>query len=173
MHACRIFDTVKHRVHDVYIVCNLALTLYGYLWTGFGWWIQFIRLVLFASFLLPGFSQMIFFYYFSPRVIRSVPYGTKPRNVMDIYLPRRRWRKKGVCPVVVYVTGGAWIIGYKGEVPKPVRRVCGRECLLENCVGVDGGYVVMLHVCGAWCSVGCPFCKKAEPAWNSRFLLGL
>ena len=69
---------------------------------------------MFAGFLMPGFSQMIAFYYFSPRVIRSVPYGTNPRNVLDIYLPRSRWRKKGPCPVVIYVTGGAWIIGYKG-----------------------------------------------------------
>jgi prenylcysteine alpha-carboxyl methylesterase len=71
-------------------------------------------LVMFAGFLMPGFSQMIAFYYFSPRVIRSVPYGTNPRNVLDIYLPRSRWRKKGPCPVIIYVTGGAWIIGYKG-----------------------------------------------------------
>lgn len=65
--------------------------------------------------LLPGFSQMIAFYFFSPRLYRSVPYGTNPRNRLDIYLPRRKWRKAGKCSVVIYVTGGAWTIGYKGK----------------------------------------------------------
>jgi prenylcysteine alpha-carboxyl methylesterase len=39
----------------------------------------------------------------------------QPRNRLDIFLPRRKWRGKGPLPVVVYVTGGAWTIGYKGE----------------------------------------------------------
>ena len=40
----------------------------------------------------------------------------QPRNLLDLYLPRRKRLKSGdskKLPVVVFVTGGAWIIGYK------------------------------------------------------------
>jgi prenylcysteine alpha-carboxyl methylesterase len=114
----------------VLLVSNLALKLYGYLFTGLSWWIQFLRLLMFAALLMPGFSQMILFYYFSPRVIRSVPYGTQSRNVLDIYLPRRKWRRKGSCPVVIYVTGGAWIIGYKAWGALFARRLSQRGILV-------------------------------------------
>lgn len=73
---------------------------------------------------------MILFYFFSPRLLRSIPYGTKPRNRLDVYLPRRRWRKKGPCPVVIYVTGGAWTIGYKAWGALFGRRLSQRGVLV-------------------------------------------
>lgn len=54
---------------------------------------------------------MLLFYFFSPRVLRSVAYGPKPRQRCDIYIPRNRWLKQGPRPVVIFITGGAWIIG--------------------------------------------------------------
>ena len=117
---------------------------------------------------------MVVFYFFAPRMLRSVPYGVEvsraegpapslrsscdpwhckfcagrldtqesqsfqesvrpqpatpnppsaldtclqSRNVMDIYVPRKKWRRKGPRPVGIFITGGAWIIGYKGERP--------------------------------------------------------
>jgi prenylcysteine alpha-carboxyl methylesterase len=56
--------------------------------------VQALRLLLYSLLLLPGFSQMLLFYFFSPRVIRSVPYGPKPRQRADVYLPRAKWMKK-------------------------------------------------------------------------------
>jgi hypothetical protein len=47
---------------------------------GWRWTINFWRLVLFAVLLLPGFAQMIAFYFLSPRLLRSVPYGLKVRQ---------------------------------------------------------------------------------------------
>ena len=44
---------------------------------GWRWYVNFWRLVLFATLLLPGFLQMVAFYFFSPRLLRSVPYGDK------------------------------------------------------------------------------------------------
>ena len=73
---------------------------------------------------------MIAFYFFSPRLYRSVPYGTKPRNRLDIYLPRKKWRKQGKCPVVIYVTGGAWTIGYKAWGALFGRRLSQRGVLV-------------------------------------------
>ena len=49
---------------------------------------------------------MMLFYFLSSRVIRSVPYGVESRNALDIYLPRKKWRRMGPCPVIIYVTGG-------------------------------------------------------------------
>ena len=124
---CRLSEIIHRRISDILLVSNLAWKLYGYLFTGLSWWVQFIRLLLFALFLMPGFSQMMIFYYFSPRVIRSVPYGIQSRNVLDIYLPRRKWRRKGPCPVVIYVTGGAWIIGYKGMNVYQASKILNRD----------------------------------------------
>lgn len=42
---------------------------------GWRWYVSFWRLVLFAVLLLPGFMQMMAFYFFSPRMLRSIPYG--------------------------------------------------------------------------------------------------
>lgn len=42
---------------------------------GWRWSASFWRLVAFAALLMPGFAQMIVFYFFSPRMLRSVPYG--------------------------------------------------------------------------------------------------
>ncbi|KAK9741982.1 hypothetical protein RND81_03G141200 [Saponaria officinalis] len=38
----------------------------------------------------------------------SLIYGDQPRNRFDLYLPRNTDGRK---PVVIFVTGGAWIIG--------------------------------------------------------------
>ena len=39
----------------------------------------------------------------------------QPRNRLDIFLPRKHWRREGPRPTVVFVTGGAWTIGYKAS----------------------------------------------------------
>lgn len=46
------------------------------------------------------------FYLMSRRVLRSITYGPKPRNRLDMYVPRNHWHNPDVCvPVVIYVTG--------------------------------------------------------------------
>nr|KJB06303.1 hypothetical protein B456_001G082500 [Gossypium raimondii] len=59
---------------------------------------------------MPGFLQVAYCYFFSSQVRRSIVYGDQPRNRLDLYLPINT---NGPKPVVVFVTGGAWIIGYK------------------------------------------------------------
>lgn len=59
---------------------------------------------------MPGFLQVAYYYFFSSQVQRSVIYGEQPRNRLDLYLPINN---NGSKPVVAFVTGGAWIIGYK------------------------------------------------------------
>ncbi|MBA0782858.1 hypothetical protein Gotri_000679 [Gossypium trilobum] len=55
-------------------------------------------------------TSIAFYYFFSRQVRRSIIYGEKPRNRLDLYLPKT---SQGTKPVVAFITGGAWIIGYK------------------------------------------------------------
>lgn len=59
---------------------------------------------------MPGFLQVAYYYFFSSQVRRSIVYGDQPRNRLDLFLPANSGEPK---PVVIFVTGGAWIIGYK------------------------------------------------------------
>lgn len=48
---------------------------------------SFWCLVLFSVLLLPGFLQMVVFYFVSPRVLRSIPYGLQVRCCQALLLP--------------------------------------------------------------------------------------
>jgi len=88
--------------------------------------IHSIRLILFVVVLTPGWIKLLRYWFFSPLIIRNIKFGkgAKYRNLLDIYLPVpiiestvndssvKNFHKSGV-PVVVFVSGGAWIIGYK------------------------------------------------------------
>ena len=61
---------------------------------------------------------MLIYYGFSSKIIRNVNYGegSLKRNLLDIYLPSSDISNNSSTrktPVVIFVTGGAWIIGYK------------------------------------------------------------
>lgn len=72
--------------------------------------VKFLALGCYAFLLFPGFVQVGYHYFFSHQIRRGVVYGDEPRNRLDLYLPKDT---KGPKPVVAFVTGGAWIIGYK------------------------------------------------------------
>uniref|UniRef100_A0A0D3ERQ7 Carboxylesterase type B domain-containing protein n=1 Tax=Oryza barthii TaxID=65489 RepID=A0A0D3ERQ7_9ORYZ len=75
---------------------------------------QLLALTIYAILLMPGFLQVLswftvgYYYFFSSQVRRSIVYGEQPRNRLDLYIPKDINRP---CPVVAFVTGGAWIIG--------------------------------------------------------------
>ena len=54
----------------------------------------------------------------------------QPRNRLDIFLPRKHWRREGPRPTVVFVTGGAWTIGYKAWGALLARRLSQRGVLV-------------------------------------------
>ncbi|GLC41942.1 hypothetical protein PLESTF_000103000 [Pleodorina starrii] len=71
-----------------------------------------VCLMLYSLLLMPGFLRMIVYYFFSKNVVRGIVYGPKPRQRLDLYFPPDA--RNGVTyPVVIYITGGAWTIGYK------------------------------------------------------------
>ncbi|DBA78860.1 hypothetical protein WJX77_001686 [Trebouxia sp. C0004] len=116
---------------DTFLVARLALKLFAYLGGGGTWVFRLLRLCLYTCLLMPGFAQMVFFYFLSSRVIRSVAYGKKPRQRLDIFVPKHHWKENDTLrPVVIYVTGGAWTIGYKAWGSLLGRRLSKHGCLV-------------------------------------------
>lgn len=103
-------DEVGHAAAETYLVTKLSFRLLRYLGIGYRWMTKLAALGLYALFLTPGFIQVGWYYFFDKRIHRSIVYGQKPRNRLDLYLPENLETPK---PVVAFVTGGAWIIGYK------------------------------------------------------------
>ena len=69
------------------------------------------RLLTFVLLLMPGFLIFLKYYLTHPKL--NIPYGPSSRNMLDIYpivLPSNTNPPR---PVLVFLTGGAWIIGYK------------------------------------------------------------
>ncbi|KAF8399200.1 hypothetical protein HHK36_015065 [Tetracentron sinense] len=77
---------------------------------GYRWIKRFLALGCYSILIMPGFFQVAYYYFSSSQVRRGVVYGDQPRNKLDLYLPINN---DGPKPVVAFVTGGAWIIGYK------------------------------------------------------------
>lgn len=101
---------VGHAAAETYLITRLTFRLLTYLGLGYRWIIKFLALGCYALFLMPGFIQIAYYYYFSKCVRRSIIYGEEPRNRLDLYIPENMDEPK---PVVAFITGGAWIIGYK------------------------------------------------------------
>ncbi|CAH8313461.1 unnamed protein product [Eruca vesicaria subsp. sativa] len=101
---------IGHAAAETYLITRLSFDLLGYLGVGYRWITRLLALTCYAILLMPGFLQVAYHYFFSPQVRRSIVYGNQPRNRLDLYIPPTN---DGLKPVVVFVTGGAWIIGYK------------------------------------------------------------
>ncbi|KAJ7292329.1 hypothetical protein O6H91_Y284900 [Diphasiastrum complanatum] len=102
-HSLREDDRTSFLLHISFIIVR-------YLRAGFRWIAKFVALGLYSLFLLPGFVQIGWYYFFSPHVQRNIAYGEGRRNRLDLYIPEKPNKQK---PAVAFVTGGAWIIGYK------------------------------------------------------------
>ncbi|KAI7997606.1 putative isoprenylcysteine alpha-carbonyl methylesterase ICMEL1 [Camellia lanceoleosa] len=93
-------------------ITRLCSDLLRYLGVGYRWMKRFLGLGCYAFLLFPGFVQVGFHYFYSSQVRRGIVYGDQPRNscagLICTYLKIVMAR-----PVVTFVTGGAWIIGYK------------------------------------------------------------
>ncbi|KHG23481.1 Isoprenylcysteine alpha-carbonyl methylesterase ICME -like protein [Gossypium arboreum] len=97
---------VGHVAAETFYLSGLCFKLLSYLGVGYRWITRFLALGCYAMLLMP----VAFYYFFSRQVRRSIIYGEKPRNRLDLYLPKTSQGRK---PVVAFITGGAWIIGYK------------------------------------------------------------
>ncbi|KAI4366739.1 hypothetical protein MLD38_022578 [Melastoma candidum] len=101
---------LEHAAKETYLLTSLSFKLLGFLGVGYRWMTKLLALGWYAILLMPGFLQVGYYYFFSPQVRRSIVYGDQPRNRLDLHMPKNI---NGPKPVVAFVTGGAWIIGYK------------------------------------------------------------
>jgi hypothetical protein len=69
------------------VLTGLALQLLTFVGIGWKWVLQATRLAIYAILLLPGFAQMILYYFTSPRVLRALPYGRKVNRRGGATLP--------------------------------------------------------------------------------------
>ncbi|KAI8542872.1 hypothetical protein RHMOL_Rhmol08G0173900 [Rhododendron molle] len=92
------------------IMTRLCVNLLRYIGLGCRFITRFLALGFYSFLIFPGLVQVGFYYFFSSQVRRGIVYGDQPRNRLDLYLPKE---SDGPKPVVAFVTGGAWIIGYK------------------------------------------------------------
>eukprot|EP00930_Biecheleria_cincta_P005738 TRINITY_DN106680_c0_g1_i1.p1 TRINITY_DN106680_c0_g1~~TRINITY_DN106680_c0_g1_i1.p1 ORF type:complete len:433 (+),score=69.31 TRINITY_DN106680_c0_g1_i1:257-1555(+) len=97
-------------------------------WLGFPgkWLIQTMRLLLFVIFMLPGFVPPFLCYMCSKKIKKNIVYGPSFRHQLDVYLPTTPANGKPY-PVVIFISGGAWIIGYKawGFIMGQIFQQCG------------------------------------------------
>jgi len=112
----------------VWIVVKQAVRLLFFLiWGTRSWLTALAKLLAYVMVLMPGWLRMCWYYFTSNFIIRNVEYGKghMHRNLLDIYLPSTRGftgkltlasaqaSSQPAVPVVVFFSGGAWIIGYK------------------------------------------------------------
>ena len=105
-----------------------SVTLFTFLMKGTRTWILMsLRLIAFVLILIPGWISLLRYYLFDVNVIKNIEYGKgiKYRNVLDVYKPHNSCARKS--PTIVFVGGGAWIIGYKLW-----SSLCGRVLSQQN-----------------------------------------
>ncbi|CEG48907.1 probable isoprenylcysteine alpha-carbonyl methylesterase icmel2 [Plasmopara halstedii] len=115
-----------------WLVTKLALQLIWALRMSKRWILCAIRLITFVILLLPAILKVAVYWFVDENVHKNIIYGLNRRNLLDVYaVPQIKHNldasssTKSVSsststssieakyPVVVFVSGGAWIIGYK------------------------------------------------------------
>ncbi|XP_071692374.1 probable isoprenylcysteine alpha-carbonyl methylesterase ICMEL2 isoform X2 [Rutidosis leptorrhynchoides] len=71
---------IGHAATETYLITRLAFTLLRYLGVGRRWISRLLALGLYAMLLMPGFLQVLYQYFFSSQIRRSIVYGDQPRN---------------------------------------------------------------------------------------------
>ncbi|KAI3730547.1 hypothetical protein L1987_61718 [Smallanthus sonchifolius] len=98
---------------DKFYITGCGSKMLGYIRSGYKWITGFLSLQCYAFLIMPGVLQVAYYYYFSSQIRRDVVFGDQPRNKLDIYLPKSDGNNDGPKPVIAFITGGAWVIGYK------------------------------------------------------------
>jgi len=102
-------DTLAEGWQVTAFLTTMTSRLVSFIGFSFAAWVMFFRLVAFALVLLPAFLRVVFRYFTSTYIIREF-YGPERRQSLDLYVRGQREEK---APVIVFFSGGAWIIGYK------------------------------------------------------------
>ena len=140
----------------------IALTLRLGKFSRARWVVKLLGLCAYALVLSPAFLRVAWRCATSKDCEMGVPYGSAPRNNLDLYFPNdgaeaRRRRREAIGrrsnereqsssdeasssdgerdaarPVVIFVTGGMWIIGYKAWGALLAQRLARRGCIVAS-----------------------------------------
>ncbi|CAG9465157.1 unnamed protein product [Pedinophyceae sp. YPF-701] len=114
----------RRKASDTLLGCCILLRMLGGLVLTFGggtlWLLKALQMTLYGLLLMPGVVRALTWYMTSYRVIRKIEYGKGPRSYLDVYLPPAE-SFPGISgtsgtyrlPVIIYVNGGAWILGHR------------------------------------------------------------
>uniref|UniRef100_A0A9I9DLJ7 protein-S-isoprenylcysteine alpha-carbonyl methylesterase n=1 Tax=Cucumis melo TaxID=3656 RepID=A0A9I9DLJ7_CUCME len=105
---------VMHAVTFTFLPLRLCFNFLLCLWIGYKWIARFVSFLCYVAFISPGLLQVAYYYSYCGQIRKNIKYGDQPRNSLDIYLPKTRHGQKPK-PVVVFVIGGAWILGNKAH----------------------------------------------------------
>uniref|UniRef100_K3WXS5 Carboxylic ester hydrolase n=1 Tax=Globisporangium ultimum (strain ATCC 200006 / CBS 805.95 / DAOM BR144) TaxID=431595 RepID=K3WXS5_GLOUD len=134
-------EAVEVVAEQSWLITKLTVQLLWALRTSHKWMLSAVRLVWFVIFLLPPLFKMVIYFFTDAYIHRNIIYGLNGRNLLDVYtVPNATSNSKSSTttttptsestekrPVVVFFTGGAWIIGYKawGALIGKVLSACG------------------------------------------------
>ncbi|XP_076903114.1 putative isoprenylcysteine alpha-carbonyl methylesterase ICMEL2 [Bidens hawaiensis] len=104
--------------------------VFGYVRSGYKWITGFLFLQCYAFLIMPGVLQVAYHYYFSSRIRRDIVFGDQSRNKLDIYLPKSDGKNDRPKPVIAFITGGAWVIGYKAWGSLLGRHLSGTDAIV-------------------------------------------
>jgi prenylcysteine alpha-carboxyl methylesterase len=110
-------------IHKCELLFKLTKLLLSFLLPSLMWIIQLTYLLIFIFTLFPAFVRNAY-WYATTSDRKEARYGPNPRNFLDVYSTEDKWQHcgngkgngngdEGSKPVVVFLSGGAWIIGYK------------------------------------------------------------
>lgn len=109
-----VTEAVAEAADGVFWMLQMAGLLLWALRASTYWVFLMLRLLAFVVLLLPAFLQATAYCWLHPSVDNFVRYGPRRRNLMDIYKLKQEFVDSGQArPVVLFMTGGVWIIGYK------------------------------------------------------------
>ncbi|ETK86310.1 hypothetical protein F441_09198 [Phytophthora nicotianae CJ01A1] len=132
-------EVVEVVAEQSWLITKLAVQLIWALRMSKRWILCALRLISFVFLLLPPIVKVAIYWFFAENVHKNIIYGLNRRNLLDVYTvpqvkkkegddvasPPTKSRSSSVAstgsasftearyPVVVFVSGGAWIIGYK------------------------------------------------------------
>ncbi|RLN47170.1 hypothetical protein BBJ28_00015903 [Nothophytophthora sp. Chile5] len=136
---CSSAEVVEVVAEQSWLITKLTLQLLWALRMSKRWILCALRLIWFVMLLLPAIVKVAVYWFVDEDVHKNIIYGLNGRNLLDVYTvprsqetdPQSLAQKSGKTrstsvasatsasymearyPVVVFVSGGAWIIGYK------------------------------------------------------------
>lgn len=132
-------EVVEVVAEQSWLITKLTVQLLWALRMSQRWILCALRLTWFVLLLFPPLFRMTLYFILDEHIHKNIIYGLKGRNLLDVYtVPGTKAKNKPDAeshetaeapryPVVVFFTGGAWIIGYKawGALIGKVLSACG------------------------------------------------